>query len=146
VVVKALAVPAITRLSIANKAGDTTTFAKDLRRTSLIMTGVGAALIVCLILVGQPVLSLMLEHGKFHAGDSRLLWLILVLSCGQSFTISIGVKIAMFGYFGVYGLAVAVTIFFSMTIVLMLATLYRRGLLNPTRLTFAIDNTPDSRA
>jgi putative peptidoglycan lipid II flippase len=157
VIVKALAVPAITRLSIANKADDTATFAKDFRRTCLIMTSVGTALIVCLIMLGQPVLSLVMEHGKFHATDSRLLWLILVLSCGQliwgalgtlvagafyargdthtptllgsvSFTISIAIKIAMFGYFGVYGLAVAVTIFFSITIVLMLTTLYRRGL------------------
>jgi putative peptidoglycan lipid II flippase len=174
VMVKAFAVPAITRLSVANKADDTAAFSQDLRRTSLIMTGVGAALIACLILVGQPVLSLMLEHGKFNAGDSRLLWLILVLSCGQfiwgalgglvagafyasgdtrtptwlgsvSFTISIAVKIAMFRCYGVYGLAIAVTIFFSMTIALMLGTLYRRGLLNPSRHVVGINHAHDSQ-
>jgi putative peptidoglycan lipid II flippase len=174
VLVKALAVPAITRLSIANKAGDNTTFAKDLRRTSLIMTGVGASLIVCLILVGQPVLSLMMEHGKFHAGDSRLLWLILVLSCGQfiwgalgalvagafyalgdtrtptwlgsiSFTISIGVKIAMFSYFGVYGLAIAVSIYFSISIAMMLSSLYWRGALSEASTHREASKTPHEK-
>jgi putative peptidoglycan lipid II flippase len=162
VLVKALATPAITRLSVANKAGDTPAFARDLRRTSLIMTGFGLLAIAGLIVIGQPILGLALEHGKFGADDSRLLWLILVLSCGQfiwgalgslvagafyaqgdtrtptwlgilSFTIGLGIKILMFNYYGVYGLAIAISIFFSMTIALMLGTLYRRGTFNLLR-------------
>ena len=123
------------------------------------MTGIGVFLIACLIVVGQPILRLMLAHGKFQASDSRLLWLILVLSCGQfiwgalgsmlagafyargdtrtptwlgslSFTVAIGVKVLMFSYYGVYGLAIATTIFFSCSIALMVGTLYHRNLKN----------------
>ena len=159
VVVKALAVPAITRLAIAHKAGNAAEFARDLRRTTAIMTGIGVFLIACLIMVGLPILRLMLEHGKFQASDSRLLWLILVLSCGQfiwgalgsmlagafyargdtrtpswlgslSFTIAIGIKILMFSYYGVYGLAIAVSIYFFMSVAMVLLSLYRHGALS----------------
>jgi putative peptidoglycan lipid II flippase len=156
IVVKAFAVPAITRLSIAHKQADRAAFAADLRKTSVIMAGLVAVAIAALALVGLPVLRLALEHGAFESSDSYMLWMLLLLTGGQffagclgslaagafyaqgdtktptwlgsiSFTISIGVKLAMFHWFGLYGLAVAISIYYCQSLIFMLASLYRRG-------------------
>lgn len=155
IVTKALATPAITRLSIAHKAGDNAGFSKDLRKTLIIMTAVTLVSLVCLGLIGLPLLRMAMEHGQFSANDSYSLWLLLLLTGGQlvagclgtltagafyargdtrtptllgsiSFTISIVVKILMFHYFAFYGLAIAISIYYCQSLLFILIALRRR--------------------
>lgn len=164
IVVKALAVPAITRLSIAAKDGDSNEFALVLRRGSIAIFLVGWLAIGIFAIIGQPLLSLLLEYGKFGPSDSRTLWWLLLLTCGQfvwgalgsllsgafyargdtrtptiigviSFTIGVAVKILMFRTLGLDGLAIAVSLYYSLSVVLMSASLYRRGMLTEHRST-----------
>ena len=155
IVTKALATPAITRLSIAHKAADTAVFSNDLRKTLVIMAAVALAGLACLGLIGLPLLRMVIEHGQFTANDSYSLWLLLLLTGGQffagclgalvagafyargdtltptllgsiSFTISIAVKILMFHYFAFYGLAIAISIYYCQSLLFMLIVLRRR--------------------
>jgi putative peptidoglycan lipid II flippase len=156
IVTKAFAVPAITRLSVAYKQGNETGFSRDLRKTLFWMAGVTISAIVGIALIGLPILRVVMEHGAFTASDSRILWLLLLLISGQlvagclgslaagafyaqgdtktptwlgsiSFTISILLKIALFHWFGLYGLAVAISIYYCQSLIFMLIALYRRG-------------------
>lgn len=157
VLVKATGVPAITQLSIAAKANDDRGFATGLRNAFLVMGGLGIVAVVALVLVGRPILSLAMESGRFGASDTRTLWLLLVMTSGMfvagslgslvagafyargdthtptilgsiSFTLAIGLKIAMFWAFGLFGVAVAISLYYLMSLVMLTASLYRRGL------------------
>ena len=155
IVTKALATPAITRLSIAHKAGDSVAFSKDLRKTLIVMAVLTIIGLACLALIGLPLLRMVIEHGQFTASDSYSLWLLLLLTGGQfvggclgsltggafyargdtrtpallgsiSFTLSIAVKILMFHYFAFYGLAIAISIYYCQSLLFMLIALRRR--------------------
>jgi putative peptidoglycan lipid II flippase len=145
VVVKALATPAVTKLSIAAKEFKSVVFSSTLKRTAVQITAIGIASILALAFVGQPILSFLLEHRQFETQDTHMLWLIMLLSCGQfiwgalgslltgafyskgdtktptllgciTFTIGIFIKVVMFKIWGIYGLAAAITLFFSLSI------------------------------
>jgi putative peptidoglycan lipid II flippase len=156
IVTKAFAVPAITRLSVAHKQGDEAAFSQDLRKTLLWMATATLLAIVGIALIGLPILRLVMVHGAFTTSDSKILWLLLLLIGGQlvagclgslaagafyaqgdtktptwlgslSFTISIFIKIALFHWFGLYGLAVAISIYYCQSLLFMLISLYHHG-------------------
>ena len=158
IIAKALAVPAITRLAIAYKAGDSAEFGRVARRTIAAMIAVGAAAVLVLLLIGRPVLTALMAHGEFEVSDSYTLWWMLVLLSGVlvggsigaftsgifystgntstptwigslSFTIAIFIKVAAFRLFALDGLAVAISFYYLMSLAMMLSALYRRGLL-----------------
>jgi putative peptidoglycan lipid II flippase len=154
VLVKAFAVPANTRMAVAFKAGDAAGFAMDLRLTSYKMIGLSLFAVAILALAGKPILSGLLDHGQFGQDSVRLLWMIMLLSAGQfvwgavgslvtgafyargntvtptilgavSFTVAIVLKAAFIAQFGIHGLALAVTLFFTLSIALLYRFLYR---------------------
>lgn len=156
IVVKAFAVPAITRLSVAHRNNEQAAFSNDLRKTLAIMAMVIISAIACLALVGLPILTLVMTHGAFDESDSRVLWILLLLLCGQffagclgslvagafyaqgdtttptwigalSFTIGIFVKFAFFHWFGFYGLVVAISLYYCQSLIFLLLSLYRQG-------------------
>jgi putative peptidoglycan lipid II flippase len=157
VVVKAFAVPANTRMSEAAKVGDHAGFERDLRATSIKMICLCLLAIVVLIIAGKAILSALLAHGQFSSANVSLLWIIMILSAGQfvwgavgslvtgayyakgdtvtptiigmiSFTFAIAIKVSFLAYFGINGLAIAVTLFFTITIALLYTFLYRKRL------------------
>lgn len=155
IISKALATPAVTRLSISHKANNDGAFTRDLRRTLLVMALLTVASVVAIAAFGLPLLRLGMEHGQFSAEDSSGLWILLLLISGQliagclgglaagafyargdthtptwlgsiSFTISIGVKILMFHFFALYGLAVAISVYYFQSLLFMLIALRRQ--------------------
>ena len=158
VITKAWAIPAITRLAIAHKAGDSAQFGWVVRSTILAMTAAGGGGVLALLLVGKPVLAALMTHGQFQVSDSYTLWWILLLLSGLlvggsigaftsgifysigntltptwigslSFTIAILIKVAAFRLFALDGLAVAISFYYLMSLAMMLSALYRHGLL-----------------
>ena len=156
VVSKAFAVPAITQLSAAHKQRDQARFAARLTRTLWVMLSVCLAGVVAFWLVGQPLLVWGMVHGKFTATNASELWVLLLLSSGMlvagamgtltagafyaqgdtrtptwlgslAFTVGIALKAAMFNYFGVWGLAVAITAYYLSSLFLQWFVLWRRG-------------------
>lgn len=156
VVSKAFAVPAITQLAAAHKQRDQARFAARLTRTLWVMLGVCSAGVVAFWLVGQPLLVWGMVHGKFTATNASELWVLLLLSSGMlvagamgtltagafyaqgdtrtptwlgslAFTVGIALKAAMFNYFGVWGLAVAITAYYLSSLFLQWFVLWRRG-------------------
>lgn len=154
VLVKALAVPAVTRLAVAVKEGDQRGFAAIIMRTSVVSTLIGFAAIAAIALVGLPMISTLLEMGNFDSGDSHLLWWLLLLTSGQfvfgilgsllsgafyaqgdtktpvwlgmiSFTIGLVIKGVLFSMFGLNGVAISVSIYYMMSALFMIGSLYR---------------------
>ena len=160
VVSKALAVPVITQLASAYKQGDQAQFASRLTRTLWIMLGVCSAGVIVLWLVGQPLLAWSMVHGRFTAVDARELWVLLLLCAGMlvagalgtltagafyaqgdtrtptllgslAFTLGIGLKVATFSYYGVRGLALAISVYFLASLFIQWLVLSRRGAMRP---------------
>jgi putative peptidoglycan lipid II flippase len=158
IVVKVFAVPAITGLAIASKQRADALFNATLRKGLLLITIMTLLAIGTLAAVGRPVIELVAVHGAFTQQDGALLWWLLILISGQfiggslgsltsgafyatgdtktptiigivSFTISIGIKVASFILFDLEGLAVAISFYYMMSLAMMMAALYRRGLL-----------------
>lgn len=146
IIVKALATPAVTKLSIAAKENRRDIFAATLTRNAFLITAIGVLSIFALAAIGQPILSFVLEGKQFNQNDIYMLWIIMLLSSGQfiwgalgslmagafysygdtktptllgcfTFTVSVFVKIFLFYTCGAYGLSIAISIFFSMSIV-----------------------------
>ncbi|WP_293881940.1 lipid II flippase MurJ [Sphingomonas sp.] len=157
VMVKALVVPAITQLAVAAKSDDDARYSTILKRALCVMALVALFAITALAVVGKPVLALAMEHGRFAPSDSAKLWLLLMLTSGMlfggalgslaagafyargntrtptwlgsiSFTLSIGVKLMMFKLFGLVGLAIAISSYYLISLVMMVGSLYRRKL------------------
>ncbi len=157
VLVKAVGVPVITQLSVLAKADDDANFNLLLRRTFIVMGGLSITAVLALILIGQPILATAIQFGRFGAKDSHTLWLLLVLTSGMfvagslgslasgafyargdtrtptllgslSFTIAIGLKILMFWLYGLVGVAIAISLYYVMSLVMLTVPLYRRAL------------------
>ncbi|RXD02151.1 virulence factor MviN [Sphingomonas sp. UV9] len=157
VLVKAVGVPVITQLSVLSKSDNEPAFYLVLRRTFIVMGGIGIAAVLALIVVGQPLLAAAIQFGRFGAKDSQTLWLLLVLTSGMfvagslgslvsgafyargdtrtptllgslSFTLAIGVKVLMFWLYGLVGVAIAISLYYLMSLVMLTVPLYRRGL------------------
>jgi putative peptidoglycan lipid II flippase len=155
---KAMAVPTMTRLSVAAKSGHRRDFARQFRHTFAAMLAVGLLLVVGLLVIGRPTLATVMAHGELGREDSQVLWWLLVLTSGLlvggsigtltagafyavgdtktptvlgsvSFTIAIFVKVVAFSLFGLEGLALAISIYYLASLALMTGALYRRGLL-----------------
>jgi murein biosynthesis integral membrane protein MurJ len=162
VVTKALATPAQTRMAALAKRGEDREFARVLKRGFIVTSAFCAACIAALALIGEPVLQILLSYGRFDAGHTHQLWLILLLASGVfilgasssllagayyargdtrtptllgslSFTISIAVKLFMFRYMGIFGLALAVSFQYVLSAVLMAIWLQRHGAVNWTQ-------------
>lgn len=159
VIAKALAVPVITKMSSAHKRDDQDSLRADLRVAGfriLIVSGLG---IVCLVVVGKPMLTVGMSQGEFNPSDARSLWVLLVLMAGQflagslgsltagafyaqgdtrtptvlgsiAFTFGIGLKIAMFKLFGLYGLALAISAYYLFSLLLQMGVLWKRVFYN----------------
>jgi len=138
---KALAAPLVPMLSMLHKAGDRAGFRRVYRR-KLLQTGTICAVgLLVLGIFGQTLLRLLIGHGNVSAGNvAELYWIMLWLAgmfagsvMGQissssffalgdtttptrlgiySYTIYIPAKIALFHYFGAFGLAFATSLFF----------------------------------
>lgn len=162
VVTKALATPAQTRMAALAKRGEDREFARVLKRGFIITSAFCAACIAALALIGEPVLTMLLAYGRFDAGHTHQLWLILLLASGVfilgasssllagafyarrdtrtptllgsvSFTISMAVKLFMFRYMGIFGLALAVSFQYVLSAVLMAFWLQRHGAIDWTQ-------------
>ena len=156
VVTKALATPAQTQLVALQKRGQKAEFARVLKRGFAVTTLFCAACLALLALIGEPLLRPLLAYGRFDAGHTHQLWLILLLAGGvfllgasssllagafysrgdtrtptllgsASFTISMAIKLLMFRYTGLFGLAVAVSFQYVLSAVLMAWWLQRQG-------------------
>ncbi len=156
IISKAFAVPSITQLAEAHKQKDQTRFARRLTKTLLVMLAVCSTGIFAFWIVGQPLLDWGMVHGKFTASNATELWVLLLLSSGMllagamgtltagafyaqgdtrtptwlgslAFTIGIVLKVMMFHYFGVRGLAVAITVYYLFSLALQWFVLWRRG-------------------
>lgn len=162
VVTKALATPAQTRMAALAKRGEAREFARVLKRGFIVTSLFCTACIAALALVGEPVLTLLLAYGRFDAGHAHQLWLILLIASGifilgasssllagafyargdtrtptllgsASFTISMAVKLFMFRYLGIFGLALAVSFQYVLSAVLMAFWLQRHGAIHWTQ-------------
>ncbi|MEG8052032.1 lipid II flippase MurJ [Sphingomonas aurantiaca] len=98
-----------------------------------------------------------MQFGRFGAKDIHTLWLLLILTSGMfvagslgslasgafyargdtrtptilgslSFTIAIGLKILMFWLYGLVGVAIAISLYYAMSLVMLTVPLYRRAL------------------
>lgn len=156
VITKALALPVITRMASAYKRDDLDSSRQDLRGASLRILVVCSIGIACLFLLGKPTLAFVMSHGEFDASDALTLWILLVLMAGQflagsmgsltagafysrgdtrtptilgsiAFTLGIALKIAMFKLYGLYGLALAISAYYLLSLLLQMGVLWKRG-------------------
>jgi putative peptidoglycan lipid II flippase len=138
---KALAAPAIPLLSRAAEIGRWRQFRSISRRRLFLLVGMSLVGYLAIVLVGQPILTMIFGHGKMTPARIHELWgLFLALGgvwlgsvAGQiiassfyaqgdtrtpivvgiaTFTVAIGLKIGGFFAFGIMGLAVAATLYY----------------------------------
>lgn len=137
---KAFAAPLVPELSRLHKAGDNAGFRHAYRRKLVQVGAISLAGLLVLGLLGQTVLSLLVGHGNVSAGNVRELWWIMVWLSGMfaggvmgqissssyfalgdtstptrlgiySYTFYVPAKIALYYYFGTFGLAFATSLF-----------------------------------
>jgi putative peptidoglycan lipid II flippase len=155
VIVKALAVPAITQLSAAHKQGLGQAYRSTLTRTMKLMLCVSVVAILVVALVGKAVLAWVLVHGAFTVTDAHQLWLMYLISAGMLvggaagtltagafyaqgdthtptwlasvvFTVGIGLKLIMFKSLGVLGLAAAISAYYMASLAAQWHVLHKR--------------------
>ena len=151
---RAVVAPAVPRLARTSAAGEWQDFAAVSRRRLRVMLTITLGLVPVLVLVGRPALTAVLAHGQFSHARIEELWLILVLlsgvwiggAAGQvlatsfyatgdtrtptrigivGFTIAIALKLVAFWYFGIFGLAVAASVYYLGNTVALLVALRR---------------------
>lgn len=154
VINKAVAAPMVPMLSLLHKAGDKIGF-QHVYRKRLLLTGVlsGGGLLVFAV-VGHPLLQLLVGWGAFRSSDVSGLWLIMMGLAGVfiggatgqitssafyasgntrtptflsmiSYTAFLPIKVVIFFFWGVIGLAIATTVYY-LTNVLLQACLFRK--------------------
>lgn len=148
VINKAVAAPLVPMFSELYKAGDTAKFWKLYNLKIRQMGMLGLLSVICLLLFGMPLLNLLVGHGNVRTNDIFLLWLVMILMSGQfvianigvvmtsmfysmgdtrsptytgviAYTLGIPVKIFLFYIFGIRGLALGVSIYFFISLLLM---------------------------
>jgi putative peptidoglycan lipid II flippase len=161
VTTKALVTPVQTRMATLAKRGQLSEFAYLLRHRFIVVSLFCLICVGGLALVGQSLLSLALAHGRFDASHVHELWRIMLLASGififgasgsllagsfyargdtrtptligsASFTIAIALKLAMFGYLGVEGVSLAMTIQYVLSALMMVIWLQRKSIVNWT--------------
>jgi putative peptidoglycan lipid II flippase len=136
---KAIAAPAIPRLAQSALSNDWSEFRRINRNRLTALLLIAVVTYLMLLLLGRPVLSLLFEHSRFGPDQVRRLWWLLVAlgglwiggAAGQIvatsfyaqgdtrtpmrigsfwFTIGIGLKLAGFYLFGIWGVAIGTSI------------------------------------
>ncbi|MGZ8186000.1 MAG: lipid II flippase MurJ [Methylobacter sp.] len=155
VINKAIAAPVVPVLSKLHKAGDKNGFRQAYYRKLWQVGSIGVAGLLVLGLFGQTVLDLLVGHGNLSAGNVKELWWIMIWLGGvfvggvvgqissssfyaigdtstptrlgiYSYTVYIPVKLALFYYFGILGLAVTTSTFFILNFFLQNRLLKRK--------------------
>lgn len=138
---KAIATPMVPTLSLLHGAGDAGGFMRAYRRKLLQASLISLAGLLVFGYMGREVLSHLVGYGSFGVGSVAALWGIMIWLGGMfiggvagqisssayyargdtvtptrigifSFTFYVPVKIALFYYFGVVGMAAATSLFF----------------------------------
>lgn len=150
---KAIAAPLVPMLSKLHKAGDIKGFRRVYHRQLLQVGMISLGGLLILGLLGQALLSLFVEYGKLSNQNLDLLWLVMLLMSGQfaignlgmimtsmfyslgdtksptvvgaiAYTLGVIIKVAMFYFAGLLGLALGVTIYFLISLSLMAKTIH----------------------
>lgn len=156
VVSKAFAIPIITKLVITYKQQNLSLFSKILTRALWVILGICLVGVAVFWLFGQQLTLWVMAQGKFTSNDANELWILLLLSAGMfiagtmstltsgafyaisdtrtptwlgslAFTIGILLKILMFNYYGLHGLALAISFYYLLSLSLQLFVLQQRG-------------------
>lgn len=159
IVSKALVVPAMTALSAEHKLNNQKIFFSILVKKLRVIFIVCLIGLFAIILVGEPLLRWGLVFGEFTIIHAAEMWVLLILSAGMfvggamgsmssgafyaqgdtitptllgsfAFTLGIFLKIAMFKIYGVHGLAIAISVYYILSLSIQLFVLWRRAKLD----------------
>jgi putative peptidoglycan lipid II flippase len=149
---RAIAAPMSPSLALAAKNGNWRIFKTLYRKRLLAMGALSCAAYLGLVFFGNDILRLLIGHGAVTAGNVRLLWLIMIAlggfylggTLGQItsktfyamedtrtptrlsvllYSIYVPAKIAIFFAYGVIGLAVIMSVYVAVTLLLQLLLL-----------------------
>jgi putative peptidoglycan lipid II flippase len=155
VINKAIATPLVPMLSKLHKAGDRDGFRRAYHQKLWQVGAISLAGLVLLALFGQALLSLLAGYGNFSNQNFKLLWLIMLWMSGQfvignvgvimtsmfyslgdtksptivgavAYTLGLIIKILMFYYAGVLGLALGVSIYYIIAVLLMAKKIHEK--------------------
>ena len=144
---KAIAVPLVPVLSMLHKAGDKARFQRAYRRKLMQAAVISLAGLLIIGFFGQAMLGLLVGHGNVSASNMTKLWWIMIWLGGMfvggvmgqissssfyalgdtatptrlgiySYTFYIPAKLVLFYCFGVFGLALATSMFFVVNLFL----------------------------
>jgi putative peptidoglycan lipid II flippase len=147
VVSKAIAAPLVPRLSLLHKAGDDLAFRRAYRRKLWQVGLVTGSLLLIVVAFGDSLLRLLVGHGAVTEANVRTLWLIMLGLCGMfvggamgsvttssfyargdtrfptrlgmiTYTIYIPIKIMAYSLGGVLALAISVSAFYLVNLLL----------------------------
>ena len=148
VINKAMAAPLVPLLSKLHKAGDKDGFRRTYHRKMLQVGVISLVGILALCLFGQFLFAQLFGHGRLTNHDLELLWLMMLLMSGQfvignlgmvmtsmfysvgdtrsptvtgvvAYSLGMVIKVFMFYLMGVLGLAIAVSVYFLISLYLM---------------------------
>lgn len=157
---KVIATPAITRLAQSFKQSDEVEYSRIYRHNMLLILGLSTFGLLAGIILIHLFLPYFDNIGNFSASDARHMVMILTLAGGMlvagaggslvagayyargdtktptiigsiSFTIGIGLKIVTFRLFGLEGLAIGVSIYYTTSLILQALYLRRRNGITP---------------
>lgn len=157
---KAIAAPAIPRLAQSAAADDWRRFRRINRRRLSALVLIALATYLILLLAGHPMLALLFQHSRFGPTEVRQLWWLLVTlgglwiggAAGQIvatsfyakgdtrtpmrigafwFTVGIGLKLAGFYLFGIWGIALGTSLSYLASALAQQLALERRYPLVP---------------
>jgi len=147
VVSKAVAAPLVPRLSLLHKAGDHPAFRRAYRRKLWQVGLLTGSLLIVVVAFGDPLLRLLVGHGAVTEANVTTLWLIMLGLCGMfmggamgsvttssfyargdtrlptrlgmiTYTIYIPIKIIAYSLGGVLALAISVSAFYLVNLLL----------------------------
>ena len=147
VVSKAVAAPLVPRLSLLHKAGDHPAFRRAYRRKLWQVGLLTGSLLIVVVAFGDSLLRLLVGHGAVTEANVRTLWLIMLGLCGMfmggamgsvttssfyargdtrlptrlgmiTYTIYIPIKIIAYSLGGVLALAISVSAFYVVNLLL----------------------------
>jgi putative peptidoglycan lipid II flippase len=154
VMTKALTVPAIPQLALRAREGDWEGFRAVNRRRAVLLVAASSLVFALVVAAGRPALELVFGHGEFSLDRiQRLWWLLLALAgvwigsaLGQvastsfyakgdtrtpmrigivGFSIAILLKLVCFFRFGIFGLAIAASLYYMLNAIVLSAALQR---------------------
>ncbi len=152
---KAIAVPLVPVLSMLHKAGDKAGFRRTYHRKLLQVGAVTLTGLLILGLFGQAALDLLIGHGSVSASNVAELWWIMIwlggmfiggavgqicsssfYACGDTltptrmsmftYTVYIPIKVVVFNFWGVVGLAIVTSIYYMANLLLQIYFLEKK--------------------